>query len=97
MVWVLILTGYENQTGGMVISIPQFRKDFGFEFGGSYVLDAKWQSAISGGPNGALCVGSFIGSWLADKFGRKWVLNIAILLTIPFVTIEYISTTILCW
>jgi MFS transporter, SP family, general alpha glucoside:H+ symporter len=49
-IWVLVLNSFENQAGGAVLGIPQFRKDFGYAFGGDYVLPAKWQSAFSGGP-----------------------------------------------
>lgn len=49
-IWVLALSSYDNQAGGVFLAIPQFRKDFGFPFDGNYVLPAKWQSAYSGGP-----------------------------------------------
>lgn len=42
---------FETQAAGAVVGIPQFRKDFGFEFpagSGKYVLPAGWQSAFSG-------------------------------------------------
>lgn len=48
--WVLTLSSYDNQAGGVFLGIPQFRKDFGFLYNGNYVLYAKWQSAYSGGP-----------------------------------------------
>jgi SP family general alpha glucoside:H+ symporter-like MFS transporter len=46
----LITIGFDNQAGGLVISIPQFRKDYGSPYKGGYVIDATWQSAFSGGP-----------------------------------------------
>ena len=49
-IWALIVIGFDNQAGGLVVSIPQFRKDYGKAFGGGYVIDAQWQSAFSGGP-----------------------------------------------
>jgi len=48
--WLLLVTAFDNQAGGFVLSIPQFRKDFGYAFEGNYVLPAEWQSAYSGGP-----------------------------------------------
>jgi SP family general alpha glucoside:H+ symporter-like MFS transporter len=48
--WVLLLSSFDNQAGGIVIGVPEFRKDFGSAFEGNYVLPAKWQSAYSGGP-----------------------------------------------
>lgn len=49
-IYVLILTSFDNQAGGTVIGIPEFRKDFGTAFEGDYVLPASWQSAYSGAP-----------------------------------------------
>ena len=49
-VWLTLLVSFENQASGIVIGIPQFRKDFGYFADGSYVLPAKWQAAFSGGP-----------------------------------------------
>lgn len=49
-VWLSLLVSFENQAAGIVIGIPQFRKDFGSFYEGNYVLPAKWQSAFSGAP-----------------------------------------------
>jgi SP family general alpha glucoside:H+ symporter-like MFS transporter len=49
-IWILVLNSFENQAGGSVLGIPQFRKDFGSKFGDEYVLSAAWQGAFSGGP-----------------------------------------------
>jgi SP family general alpha glucoside:H+ symporter-like MFS transporter len=48
--WCIILLSFDVQAGGAVVGIPQFRKDFGHEFDGGYVLSAKWQSAFGGAP-----------------------------------------------
>lgn len=49
-VWVIVLTSFESLASSIVLGIPEFRKDFGHPFEKDYVLDAIWQSAISGGP-----------------------------------------------
>ena len=49
-IFILVLGGFDNQAGGAVLSIPEFRKDFGSPYEGNYVLPAVWQSAYSGGP-----------------------------------------------
>ena len=49
-VWTVLLVSYENQASGNVLGIPQFRKDFGSYYDGSWVLSSAWQSAFSGGP-----------------------------------------------
>ena len=50
VMWMTVLSNYDNIAGGQFISIPQFRKDFGRPFEGNYVLSAPWQSAFSAGP-----------------------------------------------
>ncbi|KAH4053409.1 hypothetical protein HBH49_083170 [Parastagonospora nodorum] len=57
--WTIILVAFETQASCAVVGIPQFRKDFGFEFpegSGEYVLPAGWQSAFSGAPSASCCV-----------------------------------------
>ncbi len=49
-VWTILLVSFENQASGNILSIPEFRKDFGSYYDGNYVLSAKWQSAFSGAP-----------------------------------------------
>lgn len=51
-VWMTIVVSFENQASGIVIGIPQFRKDFGYldAEGGTYVIPAQWQAAFSAGP-----------------------------------------------
>lgn len=94
IIWTAILVGYENQAGGMVLSIPQFREDFGYEYNGEYVLPADWQSAITGGATGALAIGALVGSWFSDRFGKRRTILFASILSVPFITVEYIAVTI---
>lgn len=41
-IFVLCLQGFDNQAGSQVVGIEQFRKDFGSEYDGNYVLPANW-------------------------------------------------------
>ncbi|WYZ43296.1 hypothetical protein EsH8_VI_000995 [Colletotrichum jinshuiense] len=92
-IYVLILTSFDNQAGGTVIGIPQFRKDFGSEFNGNYVLPAKWQSAYSGAPVASAVVGSIGAGYVADRIGRKWTYFISYIFIFVGITLETISTT----
>lgn len=49
-VWCMLLVSFENQAAGNIISIPEFRKDFGYAYQGGWVLHADWQSAFQGAP-----------------------------------------------
>lgn len=88
-----LLVSFENQAGGMVLSIPEFRKDFGYYYEGSYVLYTNWQSAFYGAPLAACIIGTFGAGYMADVIGRKPVLAAALVLSFASVTLEYIATT----
>lgn len=51
--WCIVLANFQSMAGSSVIGIPQFRKDFGREYNGEFVLDGAWQSAIDGVPRAA--------------------------------------------
>lgn len=92
--WNSITCSYCNQASGNVISIPTFRKDFGHAYESQYVLDGKWQSAISGGPLAGMVLGCFLAGSLADTFGRRLLMWIAMVVSLGFIAIEFTSTTI---
>lgn len=94
IVWAMITVGYENQASGIVLSIPTFRKDFGHEYDGLYVLDGKWQLAISGGPYAAFVFGCFFASYITEYTGRKYLIWAASAATIAFIGVEFAATTI---
>ncbi|KAI8210430.1 Maltose permease MAL61 [Colletotrichum sp. SAR 10_76] len=92
-IYVLILTSFDNQAGGSILSIPKFRKDFGNEFNGDYVLPAKWQSAYSGAPVASAVIGSIGAGYITDIIGRKWTYFISYIFIFVGITLETTSTT----
>ncbi|KAK9235051.1 general substrate transporter [Lipomyces kononenkoae] len=92
-VWVTLLVSFENQAGNIVLSIPGFRKDFGYFFEGNYVLYAKWQSAFSGGPAASQVIGALFSGQVSDWLGRRNTLIVALALSFAAISIEMVSTT----
>jgi hypothetical protein len=43
MFYTCIMFGFDSLAGGVVVSMPEFRKDFGTPYAGDYVVDANWQ------------------------------------------------------
>jgi hypothetical protein len=43
MFFICIMWGFDGLAGGVVTSIAEFRKDFGYPYAGDYVVDANWQ------------------------------------------------------
>lgn len=92
-VWCVLLVSFENQASGNVTGIPEFRKDFGNFYDGDWVLDAKWQSAFSGGPVASAVVGALCSGQIADAIGRKLTIGVSLLITVAAVTLEFVATT----
>lgn len=46
MFYTCIMFGFDSLAGGVVVSIFEFRRDFGHPFAGDYVIDANWQLAF---------------------------------------------------
>lgn len=95
IVFALTLTTFESQAGGIVISISQFRRDFGEPLeGGGWVIPAKWQSSFLGVPLAAQLVGQNLSAVLTDKLGKKWLIFITIIILSGFVGFQFASTTV---
>ncbi|KAJ5673986.1 general substrate transporter [Penicillium macrosclerotiorum] len=95
MLWTLIVRGFENQSAGSVISIAEFKRRFGkVDADGSYFIETKWQSALSGGGNAAAILGAWVSSYLADIFGTKPILITACAINIASVGVEFATTSI---
>lgn len=63
------LANVDRQVGGGLLSVPQFRTDFGYIANGQPILPASWQSAFNsvssiGGMFGGLSLG-----WISDRLG----------------------------
>ncbi|KAG8216575.1 general substrate transporter [Butyriboletus roseoflavus] len=88
-----LLWGYDAQVGGGLLSVPQFRTDFGYIYQGQPVLPASWQSAFNsvssiGGMFGGLSLG-----WISDKLGRRGAVAVACAISIVGVFIQFFSPT----
>ena len=47
MFFLCVTWGFDGMAGAIVISLSEFRKDFGFAYGGDYVVGADWQLGFS--------------------------------------------------
>ncbi|TIA38959.1 hypothetical protein D6C78_03627 [Aureobasidium pullulans] len=72
--------GFDAQVNGAMISVPAFRRDFGYIFEGEAVLPARWQTAFNVISTPGQLIGGFLCSSIADSFGRKNSLLIGIIL-----------------
>ncbi|KAJ5109677.1 hypothetical protein N7532_002322 [Penicillium argentinense] len=95
MLWTLIVRGFENQSAGAVISITEFKRQFGkVDSNGNYFIETQWQSALSGGANAAAILGAWASSYIADIYGSKPVLLVGCLINVASVGVEFATTSI---
>jgi MFS transporter, SP family, general alpha glucoside:H+ symporter len=92
-VFTCLNVSFENQAAGIVLSIPEFRKDFGHYYEGDYELYTNWQSAFYGGPLAATIIGTLVGAVVADKIGRQIMLGVFLLVSFAAVALEFTATT----
>ncbi|KAH7041567.1 putative maltose permease [Microdochium trichocladiopsis] len=92
-VWAIMLVSFENQAAGIVVGIPQFRKDFGFLFEGNYVLDTNWQAAFSGAPGASMFFGAIGAGQIADWIGRRNTIAGALVVSFAAITLEVVAST----
>lgn len=78
-----LIIGYDPTIVGTLVGIPQFRKDFGYEYppeSGTYVLAASWTSAFTYAPVIGYMLSAIWGGWCVDRFGpRKTLLGTTVL------------------
>lgn len=85
----VIMAGFDPQLVGTLVAIPTFQKQFGVELAdGSYVVQAKWQSAFNLGVPVGQVIGSLGVGWPMDKWGRKWTLAGCCLITCIAVALQ---------
>ncbi|KXJ88807.1 putative maltose permease [Microdochium bolleyi] len=92
-VWTIMLVSFEGQAAGIVVGIPQFRKDFGTLYNGDYVLDTNWQAAFQGGPGASQFFGAIGAGQVADWIGRRNTIAAALVVSFAAITVEVIATT----
>ncbi|RDW72799.1 hypothetical protein BP6252_06706 [Coleophoma cylindrospora] len=85
--------GFDAQVNGAMISVPSFRRDFGYTKDGEYILPADWQSAF----NIISSVGQFFSGfgvgWLADRIGRRGALGAGVIVCGGGIIGQLLSTT----
>lgn len=85
----VIMAGFDPQLVGTLIAIPRFQHDFGVELDdGSFVVQAKWQSAFNLGVPVGQVLGAFGVGWPLEKFGRRWTLAACCCVTLITVALQ---------
>jgi MFS family permease len=76
-----------------MISVPSFRRDFGYSSDGQYILPAKWQAAFNNVSSIGQFFGGFICSQVADKIGRKKAIALGVMICTGGIIGQIVTTT----
>lgn len=76
-----------------MISVPSFRRDFGYVSGGQAILPAQWQAAFNNIGSIGQFFGGFLCSHVADLIGRKKSIALGILICTSGIIGQIVTTT----
>ena len=90
----VIMAGFDAQLVTSFYALPAFQQRFGFEYKGSYIVSAPWQTGLGmGNPIGQV-LGALACGVPLERFGRKWTLALCCVWSIVFVFVQFFATSI---
>ncbi|ORY56140.1 sugar porter family MFS transporter [Pseudomassariella vexata] len=90
----VIMLAFDPQLLGNLYATPQFQADFGYEFEGSYIISAPWQTGLSMGNPVGQVVGALVSAYPMDIFGRKYTFGVCVILTAGLVFIQFFARSL---
>ncbi|VUC27034.1 unnamed protein product [Clonostachys rosea] len=94
MFFICVAWGFDGLAGGVVVSIAEFRKDYGKPYAGDYVVDANWQLGFQAGTLFAMVFGGWMAGLFIDRVGRQPVIGVAFIISIGGVFLQVFSKDI---
>ncbi|WQF83357.1 Putative major facilitator, sugar transporter, major facilitator superfamily [Colletotrichum destructivum] len=90
----VIMLAFDPQLLGNLYATPQFQRDFGYEYEGSYIISAAWQTGLSmGNPIGQV-IGALFAAYPMDWLGRKLTFATCVVLTAGIVSIQFLARSL---
>ncbi|KAF9872166.1 sugar porter family MFS transporter [Colletotrichum karsti] len=90
----VIMLAFDPQLLGNLYATPQFQRDFGYEYQGSYIISAAWQTGLSMGNPVGQVVGALFAAYPMDWFGRKVTFAACVVLTAGIVFIQFFARSL---
>ncbi|KAI9652990.1 MAG: hypothetical protein M1821_007743 [Bathelium mastoideum] len=90
----VIMLSFDPQLLGNLYATPAFQKAFGYEFNGSYIISAPWQTALSmGNPIGQVFGALFAGLPM-EWYGRKKTFSCCVVGTGCLIFIQFFARSL---
>ncbi|KAL2841030.1 general substrate transporter [Aspergillus pseudoustus] len=91
MLFTCIMWGYDGLAAAIVLSIPQWRQDYGYLYQGAYVVSADWQLAFTAASMIGLVIGGALAGLISNRFGQKICILGAHVITVGGVFLQWFS------
>ncbi|RKF66782.1 General alpha-glucoside permease [Golovinomyces cichoracearum] len=91
VLFTCVMWGYDGLASNIVLSIPQFRKDYGKPFEDQYIIAPIWQLILAGGTLIGLLLGGISTGVVANRYGRRPCLFFSYMLTVVGVFLQWFS------
>lgn len=96
----IVMEGYDGILIANLVAYPSFKKQYGSYYPnlGQYYVSASWQVGLGNAANCGAIIGQFLNGYLAEKFGHRRVIMVALVFLSAFVFITFFakSITVLC-
>ncbi|KAA8651006.1 hypothetical protein EYZ11_004298 [Aspergillus tanneri] len=90
----VITAGFDAQIINSFYALPAFQTHYGYLHEESYIIPARWQTALGmGNPIGQI-LGAMACGWPLEKFGRKLTLAACCVWSISFIFLQFFSTSL---
>ncbi|KAB5570029.1 general substrate transporter [Coniochaeta sp. 2T2.1] len=90
--WGVVMQGFDIVAGGQLAALPAFREKFGLlQPDGSYLIPARYLSAWNSIAPATEIVATFIFVPLLEKFGRKWGILAASMISVAGVLLQQLA------
>lgn len=90
----VIMLAFDPQLLGNLYATPQFCRDFGYLYEGTYIISAPWQTGLSMGNPVGQVVGALFAAYPMDAFGRKRTFGACVALTGALVFIQFFARSL---
>ncbi|KAL9096894.1 MAG: hypothetical protein Q9165_000858 [Trypethelium subeluteriae] len=87
----VIMLAFDPQLLGNLYATNAFKRDFGYEYQGSYIISAPWQTALSMGNPIGQCLGALFAGLPMEWYGRRRTFLACVLGTASIVFIQFFA------
>ncbi|OCK82274.1 general substrate transporter [Lepidopterella palustris CBS 459.81] len=88
------MLAFDPQLLGNLYAQPAFQKDFGYEYQGSYIISAPWQTGLSMGNPVGQVLGALAAGYPMEWYGRKATFSVCVIGTATIVFIQFFARSL---